>query len=108
MSASLKINRKARGPARGMHHIDQRADQVLAAAPATTSDDDMLSTVELSRWLGVSVQWLEIGRSRGFGPDFVKLGERCIRYRRGTVRHWLVTRASARIAVSVKSREVAR
>lgn len=91
------IKKHCRGPARGMHHIDRRADQVLAAVP-TSDDDQLLSTVELSRLLGVSIQWLEIGRTRGYGPPFTKLGERCVRYRRGDVREWLAERASARVA----------
>lgn len=95
MSTETKHN--CRGPARGMHHIDRRADQVIAAAPATTSDDDLLKTTDVSRWLGVSIAWLEIGRSKGFGPPFTRLGERCIRYQRGDVKAWLAERASARM-----------
>ena len=89
---------KLRAPAPGSHHIDRRADQVLAAEPAAVTDDDLLRTSELARWLGVSIQWLEIGRSKGYGPPYTKLSKKCIRYRRGDVKAWLEERARARVA----------
>jgi len=51
-----------------------------------------LSTRETADWLGNSVQWLEIGRSRGYGPPFVRVSPRVIRYRRGDVIEWLKAR----------------
>jgi hypothetical protein len=46
--------------------------------------------------LGLSPQWCEIGRSKGWGPVFVRIGPRRIRYRRGDVVAWLNARTHAR------------
>ena len=74
------------------HHLDKRAEK-LVAEPG--DDDDLLKTRELAAWLGTSEQWLEIGRIAGYGPPFLKITPRMIRYRRGAVRRWLRTRAGA-------------
>jgi hypothetical protein len=76
------------------HHLDRRAEALIASAAG--GSDDLLSTRELSDWIGVSVQWLEIGRSSGYGPTFVRVSPRCIRYRRGDVVIWLRERTHAR------------
>jgi predicted DNA-binding transcriptional regulator AlpA len=68
-------------------HIDKRASAIATAA--TGSDDDLLSTLQMATWLGVSHQWLEIRRHRGDGPPFERLGPRCVRYRRDKVKAWL-------------------
>jgi len=36
---------------------------------------------------------LETGRSRGWGPPYIKLSPRRVRYRRGDVKAWLADRA---------------
>lgn len=72
------------------HHLDRRACK-LAALPG--DDDDLLSTKETAGWLDTSEQWLEIGRSKGYGPPYVRLSPRRIRYRRGTVKVWLQERS---------------
>jgi hypothetical protein len=46
-------------PASKKFHIDKRAADV---AETGGSDDDMLSTVQMAAWLGVSQQWLEGAR----------------------------------------------
>jgi predicted DNA-binding transcriptional regulator AlpA len=71
------------------HHLDRRADQLLEQQG---DGDDLLDTKQLSAWLGVSTQWLEIGRTKGYGPKFVKLGPRMIRYKRRDVLNWLKAR----------------
>jgi predicted DNA-binding transcriptional regulator AlpA len=71
-------------------HIDKRASAIAAVEG---DDDELLSTNQVALWLGVSVQWVEIGRHRGYGPSFERLGARCIRYRRGNVRKWLDERS---------------
>jgi hypothetical protein len=68
------------------HHLDRRADK-LVDQPG--DDDDLLKTEEAADWLGVSPQWLEIGRGVGYGPPFLRISPRMIRYRRGNVRRWL-------------------
>lgn len=81
------------------HHLDKRAETLLAtgtrtdrAAVEDDSDDDLLSTQELALWLGVSLQWLIIGRSKKYGPKFVKISTRRVAYRRPDVRAWLESR----------------
>ncbi|TPK88396.1 helix-turn-helix domain-containing protein [Mesorhizobium sp. B2-4-17] len=59
-------------------------------------DEDLLNTAQTAKLLGVSVQWLEIGRTRGYGPPFIRIGQRNIRYRRDRLRDWLKERAEYR------------
>jgi predicted DNA-binding transcriptional regulator AlpA len=77
-----------RGPPRKFH-FDKRIDSI-AAQPG--NDDDLLTSAQVAAWLGVSVQWVDIGRSEGYGPPFQKLGPHIVRYHRGTVREWLLAR----------------
>jgi predicted DNA-binding transcriptional regulator AlpA len=79
----------ATGPVR--HHLDRRAADLAAAGAG--NPDDLLSTSDLAEWLGVSVQWVEIGRSKGWSPPFIKLSPRRIRYRRESVLEWLRARS---------------
>jgi hypothetical protein len=74
------------------HHLDKRALALIEQANAGT-DDELLSTLRTAVWLDVSPQWLEIGRSRGYGPKFIKLSPKRVRYRRGDVKCWLQERA---------------
>ena len=71
------------------HHLDRRAAK-LVDEPG--DDDDLLRTPEIADWLGVSEQWLELGRAVGYGPPFLKIGPRMVRYQRGAVRKWLRSR----------------
>jgi hypothetical protein len=80
--------RQPRAPPRRFH-FDRRAAELAAIEG---SDDDLLTTREAADWFRCSVQWLEIGRSKGYGPPFVRLGPKCVRYRRGAVRQWLIER----------------
>jgi hypothetical protein len=75
----------------GRHNIDRRAEQLIASDNA--DDDALLDTLQMSQWLAVSTQWLEIGRSRGWGPPFLKLGPRRVRYHKATVKQWLAERS---------------
>ena len=78
------------------HHLDRRAHVI--AEQIGGGDDDLLSTRALAGLLGVSVQFLEIGRHRGYGPRFIRVGPAMIRYRRGDVRAWLEERTHASTA----------
>jgi predicted DNA-binding transcriptional regulator AlpA len=78
------------------HHIDRRAHDVVAADIG--ADDELLSTYATANWLGVSMQWLEIGTSKGYGPLYQKISPRCVRYRRGDVQAWLKERTFASTA----------
>lgn len=75
------------------HHLDRRAVQLATSTDAAGPADDLLTTAAVAAWLGVSLQFLEIGRNRGYGPKFVRLTPRMIRYRRGDVVAWLRERA---------------
>ena len=90
-------NRAASAPGR-RHHLDRRAADLAAEGAAAGEADELLDTTEVSEWLGISVEWVEIGRSRGYGPAFVRLSPRRVRYRRSDVLAWLAerTHASAR------------
>lgn len=87
------------------HHLDRRADDIAARGQGDA--DDLMSTIQVAAWLGVSPQFLEIGRSRGYGPRFVRLTPRRTRYRREDVIAWLRSRTHASTAEYTRSREVA-
>jgi predicted DNA-binding transcriptional regulator AlpA len=81
---------KRKAPKR--HLLDRRAHQIIEHSPGKS--DDLLDTREVAAWLGVSYQWLEIGRSkdRDWGPPSIQIGPRAVRYRRGDVLEWLSER----------------
>lgn len=72
------------------HHLDKRADALAEAGDG--DGDDLLTTKQVAEWLGVSSGWLEIGRVNHYGPQFVMLAPRNVRYRRAAVRAWLQER----------------
>lgn len=78
------------------HHLDRRAEPLIAHGAGDA--DDLLSTNAVAAWLGVSTQWLEIGRHRGYGPNFCRIGPRRIRYRRADVVAFLRERRHASTA----------
>ncbi len=81
------------------HHLDRRADMIIAQGNTLDGADDLLTTAQTATWLGVSVQFLEIGRSKGsYGPPHGVLAPRVIRYRRDAVNEWLWERSVARVA----------
>jgi predicted DNA-binding transcriptional regulator AlpA len=88
VTTSPKTKRRQTAPRQ--HHLDRRAAEIKAATSG--ADDELLSTVQTAAWLGCSIQWLTIGRHRGYGPPYEKLSHRLVRYRRGAVRAWLDTR----------------
>lgn len=68
--------------------LDRRAQQIASAAVG--ADPNMLlDSKEEAVWLGVSVPWLEIGRCKGYGPPFIRLGQKLIKYRVGDTLKWL-------------------
>ena len=72
--------------------LDRRAQQI--ASVAIGADPDLLlDTKQMAEWLGVSVPWLEIGRSKGYGPPFRKLSPKLVRYHVGDVKKWLEARS---------------
>jgi predicted DNA-binding transcriptional regulator AlpA len=81
----------------GRHNLDRRALALIDQANAGT-DDQLMTTPEVAVWLGVTDAWLEIGRSKskGYGPPYIRLSPRRVRYHRGTVKKWLAERAYQR------------
>jgi predicted DNA-binding transcriptional regulator AlpA len=78
------------------HHIDRRAAEIAEYGAAAGDADELLSTSEVAEWLGLSTQWLEIGRHRGYGPKWIQLSPRRTRYLRSDVLAWLRSRTYAR------------
>ena len=79
-------------------HLDKRVDAIIDAGGGSGADDQLLDTDAMAAWLGVSVQWLNIGRHLGYGPPFKKINPRCVRYLRGDVLKWLAQRTHVRTA----------
>lgn len=73
------------------HHLDRRA-QKLIDEEKNSNPDDLLNTRQVAEWFGCSEQWLETGRIKGFGPKFIRIGPRQIRYRKKDVLSWLADR----------------
>jgi hypothetical protein len=72
-------------------HIDKRAGD-LAARLTSDNAYDLFDTKTVAAFLGVSTQWLEIGRHKKYGPPFVRLAKSRIRYRRDALVKWLLER----------------
>lgn len=81
-------------------HIDKRAHAITGADIG--ADDELLDTHAVANWLGVSTQWLEIGRSKNYGPPFKRISPRCVRYLRADVLKWLKARSYASTAEYAK------
>ena len=79
-------------PAKSRHHLDKRADLILAVDGSPDQFDDLMSTREVAAWLRTSEQWLVLGRSKNYGPPYVRISTRRIAYRRDDVREWLKSR----------------
>jgi predicted DNA-binding transcriptional regulator AlpA len=77
------------------HHLDKRATRLI---PEIGDGDDLLTTEEVAELFGVSPIWVEIGRSKNYGPPFVWLSGRAVRYRRADLRKWLKSRVHASTA----------
>ena len=74
------------------HHLDRRAADLAAEGASAGAADELLTTSDVAEWLGLSTQWLEIGRGKNYGPRFIVLSTRRIRYRRADVLAWLAER----------------
>jgi predicted DNA-binding transcriptional regulator AlpA len=72
--------------------IDRRAHRLV---DVDLHPDETLTTKEVAAWLSVSPQFLEIGRNRGYGPKFVRISKRLVRYRVFDVLEWLKSRTHA-------------
>ena len=66
----------------------KRAASAVERAPEG-HPDDLLTTKQVAAWLGVSYQWLEAGRTRGYGPRFFRHSYKHVRYRRADVLEYI-------------------
>lgn len=73
------------------HHLDRRASQI-ADYLADGDPDELLTTHYVAEKAGVSRLWMELGRTRGYGPKWVRIGPRMVRYRRADVVQWFRSR----------------
>jgi hypothetical protein len=40
------------------HHLDRRIKQIIASGGGDENADELLTTVQMAEWFGVSTQWL--------------------------------------------------
>jgi len=57
--------------------------------------ESLLTTKETAKIFGLKTKTLEGKRSSGEGPTYVKLSERCVRYRPSDVRDYIESRLRA-------------
>jgi hypothetical protein len=76
-------------------HLDRRAEALVVTAPEA-ANDDLLTTVQVASWFGVTAQWVELARAGGYGPPFERIAPQVIRYKRGAVIDWLKEREHKR------------
>jgi predicted DNA-binding transcriptional regulator AlpA len=81
------------------HHLDKRAAAILKADTGN-DDDELLTPEKVAEWFGISTQWLDIGRGKGYGPKYTTLSPRNIRYKRSDVLRWLKSRTFSSVAES--------
>lgn len=65
--------------------------QALAAAQQPQPSREYINTEEASAYLGLSKPQLEIWRSQGDGPPYIKLS-RLVRYKKSDLDSWMVVR----------------
>lgn len=86
------------------HHLDRHADELVQLSDG--ENDDLLNTHAVACWLGVSTAWLEIGRSKQFGPPYIRISTRRIRYRRSDVLAWLQSRLHHSTSEYIQSKHI--
>lgn len=80
-----------RHPPQPLTHIGHPS-HVRAAEPHPMGGaDGLIDPKATASYLGVSVMTLADFRSKGVGPNYIKVG-RCVRYRRSDIEAWLVSR----------------
>jgi predicted DNA-binding transcriptional regulator AlpA len=52
-------------------------------------DDQLMSTKQVSAYMGVAVSTLIMYRAMGEGPPYIKIMRRMVRYRKGDLDIWL-------------------
>ncbi len=56
------------------------------------TENQLLSTPDAAKLLGVSASYLNQSRLRGDGPAYVKISPTCVRYRRADLDAWVASR----------------
>lgn len=64
----------------------------MPAAFATAAPDQLYDELQAARLLRISRRTLQGWRLKGGGPPFVRLGLRCIRYRRADLQEFMAER----------------
>lgn len=77
-----------------LHRLaDEVADRVIARLRSpvaeVVAEQEYLTTEQAAQLAGLSRAAFDRRRARGTGPRYVKIGDRCIRYRRADVEAWL-------------------
>jgi predicted DNA-binding transcriptional regulator AlpA len=75
-----------------IHHHDKLA--TVLARHIEGDDDVVVRTPAAAGMLGMSIPWMEAGRSYGYGPKFIHIGPRAIGYRLGDLRKYLASRST--------------
>jgi hypothetical protein len=90
----MTVTTEPADPALRRLHLDKRAAKLVAELEQQEADpDQLLTTQQTAAIIGMSDQWLEVGRIKGYGPRYIRLAPKIIRYRRGDLRAWLKQRA---------------
>jgi hypothetical protein len=104
-SAATSLTAPARQPTRS-HFASSRngalrgggshrpSDHLVPAASPSASPDQLYDERQAARLLRVSRRTLQGWRLKGGGPLFVRLGPRCIRYRRADLQDFMVERTA--------------
>lgn len=78
-------------------HLDRRAHQIIALSEGRPADE-LLSDQQVADLFGVGPQWPAQARIGGYGPPFIRLGPKRIRYRRDQINAWLLERSATSTA----------
>jgi hypothetical protein len=88
--------------------LDKYIEASLPVAVPAANDAEYLTPAQAAQLLGVKVNTLEIWRTQGRGPPFVKLSRNAVRYERARVLRYMQehTRASTSAPIPTKPRRV--
>lgn len=60
---------------------------------ATLGSDELMTSDEMCRYLNIGPGTARNWRTRGYGPTYVRISSRCIRYQRRVLDEWIAARA---------------
>ena len=66
---------------------EDRADKILARVDG--DDDSLLTTEAIAELWQISEKWFVLGRTMGYGPEFVIIEPHAVRYPRDKAKAWL-------------------